>query len=188
MAPTHVRSAPPPPTTTPQGFTIGKGNLIGIAGCLLMTAVVLLVIGLSIESDIKVERRYANYEKARLQAHQKTLFQTTVAESMDNAAHEAKLVKLLSMMQNTFTKEKEGVDLLGMFEGRYDVGIKMHKEAIDSGLKKLKGNPTVVKYLTAELYTAATDLSDRAMELTQQVGNLLVGQLVSTRLLACNQC
>ena len=158
------------PDAKEEGYALGRGFVRGCGVCLIVTAVLLVSVGYALEHDIALQRQQAEQERAELSQTKKLLFRMKELNVLDEAQQEAKLVKVLSVLQQHFARDRHEEDLTRVFVSRVNRAMVEHKAKIDDILKNLEGNPKVVKYLKETLYKASQQFHTEASSITTQYG------------------
>ena len=153
-----------------QSFVLGISSVRRLGACLVVLAAILAFVGMALEHDVSLEDTLLNKQDARLNAQRKELVQKQAMDFIDSQRKEAKLVKMLTIMQNIFARESRGMGDLGELEGEFGADIATHDARIDKLVQKLKGDPKVVKYLDTELHKASRELHDTAHNLVLGLG------------------
>lgn len=93
-------------------------------------------------------------------------------------------MKILSIVQTHFARDRQGEDMITAFEGRFSVAMDQHKKRINKVLKQLEGNPGVVKFLRTTLYKAAEAFHIHSAAVAKQYGSAVIhqGESSETRL------
>ena len=152
-----------------QSFVLGISGVRRLGACLVLFAAILAFVGMALEHDVTVQNTLLDKQDARLNAQRKELVQKQAMDFIDSQRKEAKLVKMLTIMQNIFARVQSMGDL-GELEGEFDADIAAHDARIDKLVHKLKGDPKVVKYLDTELHKASHELHSTAHNLVLGLG------------------
>jgi len=157
-----------------KAYIVGKSNIKNIGICLIMISISFLILGLSLKTDISTQKRAVVHQRARVTKHKAAIFRTKALQQLDEAQQEAKLVKIFTVMQQHFSRDKREKDMTRVFKGKVKAAMDAHKKSIDTILKELEGNPTVVNYLKKTLYKAAEDFHMQASAITKQYGDAIL--------------
>jgi len=153
-----------------SSIVMSQASVKRAAVCLLVIAVVLAAVGFSMKDEVNWEQRTLDTQSARLAAQRGTLVRKQAMDFVDRGAKQAKLLKVLTVMQAELSREARGMDRLGQLEGEFQGDIDRHHAQIDALVEKMKGNPEVVKYLKSELGKAAHKLHANAHGLVLGLG------------------
>jgi hypothetical protein len=114
------------------------------------------------------------HQRARVSKHKAAIFRTKALQQLDEAQQEAKLVKIFTVMQQHFSRDKREKDTTRVFRGKVRAAMDSHKKSIDTILKELEGNAVVVNYLKKTLYKAAEDFHMQSSAITKQYGDAIL--------------
>lgn len=153
-----------------HAYLVRRSNLSRVGICLITTAVVCLIVGLTLKSDLVRAESAVTQERQRVVAHKKALLVTDALDRMDNAQQEAKLIKVLSLIQAHFARDRKESEMIVAFRQRFTEAMVRHKKAIDTVLQELEGNPKIVSFLRAELYKTAQDFHLKAATIAKRYG------------------
>ena len=165
-------------------YLVQRSNVSKFGILLIAISVLCLVIGLSMEMDLAHTTKQVAREQQRVVAHKKALLVTRELDQLDNAQQEAKLIKVLSLIQAHFARDRKEAEMMVAFHKRFNAAMIAHKKAIDVVLAELDGNPKVVAYLREQLYASAKDFHIRTASVAKRYGAAITteGQEAEARL------
>jgi len=172
-----------------QAYLVQRTNVTKCGFLLIAVAVLCLVIGLGMETDLAHTTKQVAVAQQRVVAHKKALLVTKELDMMDNAQQEAKLIKVLSLIQAHFARDRKEAEMMVVFHKRFNDAMLAHKKAIDVVLAELDGNPKVVAYLREQLYGSAKDFHIRTASVAKRYGAAITteGQEAEERLRTLTQ-
>lgn len=159
-----------------EGYLVGASRVSKVGAFLLVVAVVALVVGLCMRSDLSTQQQIVQKSQVGIKVHKKALFRTKAIDRLTQKQQEAKLIKILSIVQAHFSRDRQEEDMITAFEGRFSVAMDQHKKRINKVLKQLEGNPSVVKYLRTTLYKAAEAFHIHSAAVAKQYGAAVIHQ------------
>jgi len=167
-----------------QAYLVQRTNVSKCGFLLIAVALLCLVIGLGMETDLAHTTKQVAVARTRVVAHKKALLVTKELDMMDNAQQEAKLIKVLSLIQAHFARDRKEAEMMVAFHKRFNDAMLAHKKAIDVVLAELDGNPKVVAYLREQLYGSAKDFHIRTASVAKRYGAAITteGQEAEERL------
>ena len=80
------------------------------------------------------------HQRERVSDHKQVLFNTKKVEFLSEKQEEAKLMKILTVLQQHLARDKKTKDYQEVFASAFKDAQKEHRDAISKALKKLKGN------------------------------------------------
>jgi len=138
-----------------EAYIVGASNVKKFGIFLIFVSLVCSVVILTMKTDLKHESRARFHQQQRVALHKEALFNSKEHEMLDNKQQEAKLMKVLAIMQEHFGRDRREEDFMSAFNGKFAVAMNMHQQAVGGVLKVLDGNEQVVKYLQDSLSKAA---------------------------------
>lgn len=93
---------------------------------------------------------------------------------MENKQSEAKLMKLLSVLQDHLSRDREDEQALMDFQLEFSKAIETHKLQIKKILKTLDQNKQVKTYLTKHLYEGVDTFYKNSLKLTTDTGDAIL--------------
>ena len=93
---------------------------------------------------------------------------------MENKQSEAKLMKLLSVLQDHLSRDREDEQALMDFQLEFSKAIETHKLQIKKILKTLDQNKQVKTYLTKHLYEGVDNFYKNSLKLTTDTGDAIL--------------
>ena len=171
-----VRSAKIGSDAKDRGYIVSRKAIRGLAICLIASAVLFLVVGFGLQHDLALQRGVVDDERAALAHNKRALFRTKELNLLDEAQQEAKLVKVLSVLQQHFARDRREADMTRVFTAQVTNAMRAHKRSVDKILQGLEGNDTVVKYLRQTLHKAADEFHKQAHDITRQYGAMIVDE------------
>eukprot|EP00937_MAST-01D_sp_MAST-1D-sp2_P001424 g1424.t1 len=164
------------PDAKTEGYIVDRLCVRRLGACLLVTAVLLVLMGFGLEHDIGVMQQQVGLQHTRLHQNKKLLFRMKELNMLDEAQQEAKLIKVLTVLQQHFARDRHEVAMTRAFGREVNSAMGDHKRSIDDILKNLEGNPPVVAYLKKTLYKASEDFHREANALTEQYTRSIIEQ------------
>ena len=144
-----------------SSIVMSQASVKRAAVCLLVIAVVLAAVGFSMKDEVNWEQRTLDTQSARLAAQRGTLVRKQAMDFVDRGAKQAKLLKVLTVMQAELSREARGMDRLGQLEGEFQGDIDRHHAQIDALVEKMFSvfaNPVFEANCTSTRTTVATAL------------------------------
>jgi TorA maturation chaperone TorD len=80
------------------------------------------------------------HQRERVSEHKNVLFNTKKVEFLDEKQEEAKLMKILTVLQQHLARDKKTKDYQEVFASSFKDAQEAHRAAITKALEKLKGN------------------------------------------------
>ena len=157
---------------------------------LLVVSIACVIVGLSMKSvsvfflasvaavitfffslqELNAETEIAVRKQNNAFAHKKALFRTKRMSVMGEKAQEAKLIKIMSVLEQHLGRDRQEGDMFQAFEGRFDQLLDQHKVDVKKALSMLEGNPTLVNGLTTLLSNHAVTFKRNILKVTQKYG------------------
>lgn len=171
-----VRSAKIGSDSKDKGYIVSRTSIRGLALCLIVSSILFLVVGFGLRHDIDLQRHAVADERAALGQNKRALFRTKELDMLDEAQQEAKLVKVLSVLQQHFARDRKEADMTRVFTAQVRNAMRAHKQSVDKILQGLEGNAVVVKYLRQTLHKAADEFHKQAHDITRQYGAAILNE------------
>jgi len=154
-----------------QAYIISSNNARNLAFVLLAASVCCIIVGLSMKNDLSVQTGYADAAANRAMYNMQAVFNTKMLSRMDEQAQEAKLMKVMSVLQQHLGRDRQEGDMFQAFEGRFDKIIEEHKTDVKGALEALDGNPILVNKMTGLLMTNAKAFQGSVLKITRRYGD-----------------
>ena len=111
----------------------------------------------------------------------KALFRTKRMSVMDEKAQEAKLIKIMSVLeQHQIATVRKAIYFRQDLKGRFDELLDQHKVDVKKALSMCKGNPTLVNGLNTLLSNHADKFKRNILIVTQQYGEQIKEEFMTT--------
>lgn len=153
-----------------SGYIVSTNNVQKAGGFLIVVSIACVVVGLSMKSELNAETEVALRKQENAMAHEKALFRTKQISIMGEKAQEAKLIKIMSVLEQHLGRDRQEGDMFQAFEGRFDQLLDQHKKDVKKALSMLEGNPTLVNGLTTLLANHADTFKSNILKVTQKYG------------------
>jgi hypothetical protein len=123
------------------------------------------------KNDLNVQTGYADAAANRAMYNMQAVFNTKMLSRMDEQAQEAKLMKVMSVLQQHLGRDRQEGDMFQAFEGRFDSLIEEHKTDVKGALEALDGNPILVNKMTGLLMNNAKAFQGSVLKITRRYGD-----------------
>jgi len=153
-----------------KAYLVSSGNVQRAGLFLLVVSIACVIVGLSMKSELNAETEIAVRKQNNAFAHKKALFRTKRMSVMGEKAQEAKLIKIMSVLEQHLGRDRQEGDMFQAFEGRFDQLLDQHKVDVKKALSMLEGNPTLVNGLTTLLSNHAVTFKRNILKVTQKYG------------------
>jgi hypothetical protein len=138
-------------------YLVSRQNTKNLGTCLVFTAIVLLTTGVYMKSSVasaKADSASLRTQTLRLKS---SMFRSKMGEMEAAKEGEAKLVKMLTNLQDHLTHDRGDQALMEDFQLKFGKAVKQHKRMMKVELKKLGGNEKVKAYLSKTLEKAVDE-------------------------------
>jgi hypothetical protein len=149
------------PGSKTEAYVVRRHRLQNFGYCLLACALLFMIIGLSLKSEVSVQQARMVSQNNRVKAHKKMLFNLKRVGSSNEEQKEAKLVKILTVLQDHLSRDHKTEDMVEVFKLKWTKVKTAHESSIDTSLKELAGNKQIVTYLKKLLLKSARSLEDK---------------------------
>ena len=167
----------------PRG-RLTAGVLERFAIVLFLLAAVFLVGGLVMDAQLKQNKHNVGALRLQVKKIKSSLFANKMGEIEAGAEQEAKLTKILSLMEDHLGHDLSDAEAMNAFSLSFGNAAKQHKRLLKKELKTLGGNEKVRQYLEKQLTSAVNSFYGRVSEKLRDFEghNLKEGREASWRL------
>jgi len=153
------------------GYIVGQSNVRKLGIFLISMSILFIMVGLGLKGDIDTEKEAQQVYSANVRQNKKVLFRARHHEMADSKQEEMKLVKVLTMMQAHFGRDRrERTHLVAMKEDLASA-IQQHDKGTQLVLRQVQANKEVYSYMKKNLESSNYNFHKQTDALIQQYGN-----------------
>jgi len=157
-----------------DGEIVTASKMQKMGGTLLFCALLFLVIGLTLQADLRKETGLSQRTGQRLQRYRQSLFRARQAHRFDEKQESAKLIKVISLVQAHLSRDQRDQRATASLMAHLEAARQRHRQAYEKVLAALGGNPEVVAFLRKELGARISAFHAHVIAASRQYGQALL--------------
>ena len=120
--------------------------------------------------DLSEQSKIAFHARQRARANKQALFNTVQFGIRSEKDQEAKLMKIMSVLEHHLARDRQEGDMYQAFQGRFSNVIRTYGNDVESAMEELKGNTILVDNLRTKLKKSSRQYKANVLRATKKYG------------------